>query len=77
MEQKPIISKSISAGSRVYYVDLYHDSKQQPYLSISEIPTHRAPKMKKRQRIFIHAENIEKFSKAFSEVADLLKNGIE
>lgn len=72
---KPIFSKGISAGTRVYYIDLHRDRKEQPYISISEIPKDKSPGLKKRQRIFIHAENVDQFAQAFSEVADLIRNG--
>lgn len=71
---KPTISKRISAGTRVYYIDAHTDSKGQHYISISEIPTDKSPGKKKRQRIFLHAENIEKFAQAFAEVANHIKN---
>ncbi len=71
---KPIISKRISAGTRVYYIDAHTDRKGQPYMSISEIPTDKSPGKKKRQRIFLHKENIEQFAQAFAEVADQIKN---
>lgn len=71
---KPTISKCISAGTRVYYIDAHTDCKGQPYMSISEIPTDKSPGKKKRQRIFLHKENIEQFAQAFAEVADKIKN---
>lgn len=71
---KPIISKRISAGTRVYYIDAHTDRKGQPYMSISEIPTDKSPGKKKRQRVFLHKENIEQFAQAFAEVADQIKN---
>lgn len=74
MENQPIISKSISAGTRVYYLDARADRKGQPYITISEIPTDKAPSKKKRQRIFIHAENVEQFAQAFGELANEIKN---
>lgn len=71
---KPIISKRISAGTRVYYIDAHTDRKGQPYISISEIPTDKSPGKKKRQRIFLHAENVDQFAQAFAEVANHIKN---
>lgn len=70
----PIITKRISAGTRVYYIDARADCKGQQYISISEIPTDKSPGKKKRQRIFLHAENIELFAKAFAEVANHIKD---
>lgn len=71
---KPIISKRISAGTRVYYIDAHTDRKGQPYISISEIPTDKSPGKKKRQCIFLHAENVDQFAQAFAEVANHIKN---
>lgn len=70
---KPTFTRQISAGTRVYYIDAHVDRKGQRYMAISEIPTDKSPGNKKRQRIFIHAENIEQFSQAFAEVADKIK----
>lgn len=64
----------VSAGTRVYYFDARVDRKGQRYIAISEIPTERAPKDKKRQRIFVHAENIDAFIKALAEVRNHIKD---
>lgn len=69
MDKEPIFSERVSAGTRVYYVDAHADSKGQPYISISEIPTEKAPGRKKRQRVFIHAEHIDELSEALAKVA--------
>lgn len=74
MEKKPLISKRVSAGTRIYYLDAFKDSKDNPYLSISEIPTDKSPGDKKRQRIFIHAENFSVFANALNEVIAELSN---
>ncbi len=71
---KPTISRRISAGTRVYYIDAHTDRKGQPFISISEIPTDKSPGKKKRQRIFLHAENVDKFAEALAEVATQIKN---
>jgi len=76
MDKKPIYCKSVSAGTRVYYMDAHKDKNGKPYLSISEIPTDRAPK-KKRQRIFIYQENFGEFAKAFAEITNLINNDSE
>lgn len=67
-------SRSISTGTRVYYVDAHIDRKGQPYMSISEIPTGKMPDKKKRQRIFLHVENLDAFAEAFAEVAAHIKH---
>lgn len=43
---KPVFTKSISAGTRVYYIDANKDKKGQYYVSISEIPTDKTPGVK-------------------------------
>lgn len=76
-ENKPIFSRRISAGTRVYFIDARVDKKSQTYLSISEIPTKKCPEKKKRQRIFIHGENVDQFTEALAEIAEFVKNGIK
>ncbi len=75
MEKNPIKSKRVSAGTRIYYLDAFKDSKGNPYLSISEIPTGKSPGNKKRQRIFIHAQNLGAFANALNEMVTELSNG--
>ena len=77
MDKQPIFSKRVSAGTRVYYIDAHVDHKCQPYITLSEIPTDKSPGKKKRQRIFIHFENVDKIAEAFSKVADYVKNEIK
>ncbi|NBJ07215.1 DUF3276 family protein [Alistipes sp. Z76] len=74
---KPTKTLRVSAGTRIYYFDAHKDSKGQPYISVSEIPVDRSPGKKQRQRIFIHDEDIDKFSAAFAEIADHIKNDSE
>lgn len=65
---KPTKTVRVSAGTRVYYFDAYEDTKGQPYISIAEVPVDRNPGKKKRQRIFIHVEDMDKFENAVSEI---------
>lgn len=74
MDNKPIKSARISAGTRVYYFDVRKDKKEQSYITISEIPTERAPGKRKRQHIFVHEQNLDDFIKAFTELSDHIKN---
>ena len=74
MEKNPIKTKRVSAGTRIYYLDAFKDSKGSPYLSISEIPTDKSPGNKKRQRIFVHAQNLETFANALNEMVAELSN---
>lgn len=71
---KPTFSKRISAGTRAYYIDARIDRKGQPYITITEIPTEKSPGKNTRQRIFIHATNVNQFARAFAEVANHIKN---
>ena len=64
----------VSAGTRVYYFDTNVDAKGQKYLSISEIPADHSPGKKKRQRIFIHGDNIQRFVDALNEITSIMKN---
>lgn len=67
----------VSAGTRIYYFDARTDKKGQPYISIAEVPVDRSPGVKKRQRIFIHTEDIGKFADAFDELAKHIRNESE
>ena len=71
---KPVFTRSISAGTRVYYVDANKDKKGQYYVSISQIPTDKSPSEKERQRIFIHTEKLDAFVEALSDIVNLIKN---
>lgn len=76
MEQEPLFSKTISARTRVYYIDAHIDAKQQLYIVITEIiKTKKDVCKKKRHRIVIHAETLDQFVQAFVEVANHIKNG--
>lgn len=75
MEKNPIFSRQISAGTRVYYIDVHEDRKGQRYVAITEIPTEAHPNLKKRERIFIHADKFDDFTDALKEVATHMKGG--
>lgn len=75
--EKPIFSKCVSTGTRVYYIDVFLDKKQGRYITVSEIPTDRTPGNRKRQRIFIHGQNVERFAEAFAEAIEKLNDGAE
>lgn len=69
MEDKPIFSTRLSAGTRVYYVDIRVDKREKKYMTLSEITTDKKPGQKKRERIFIHKENIQKFIDMVNEAS--------
>lgn len=71
---KPTKTVRVSAGTRIYYFDAQKDKKGQPYLSITEVPVDRSPGKKSRQRIFIHAEDLDSFAVAFAEIAKSIKS---
>lgn len=73
METKPLFTKKVSAGTRVYYLDVCKDSKDQLFLSVSEIPTDRKPGKKERQRVFLHADILERFTESFGEAVDYIR----
>lgn len=62
-----IKSVRVSAGTRVYYFDVHKDRNGHPYLSITEVPVGQNSGKRKRQRIFVHAEDFGKFSDALAE----------
>jgi hypothetical protein len=63
-------SKRVSAGTRLYYFDICSDRNGSEYLSITEVPTDRSPGNKKRQKIFIHSEDLVAFIEAAHEAAN-------
>lgn len=73
----PKFSKRISAGTRVYYIDVNTDTKGQEYLTLTEIPVEKSlpdgVKKQKRQRIFIHANNAESVLKVLTEAVNHIK----
>ena len=73
---KPTKTVSVSAGTRIYYVDARQDKKGRPYVSISEVPLDNNPGKKERQRIFIHHEDLDKVLSALSEVSDHVKQEV-
>lgn len=73
MDSKPIFSKSVSAQTRVYYIDTHKDRTGQSYLTISEIPKDKTPGNKKRQRVFVHANNADAFLEAIQEAVKTIK----
>lgn len=74
---KQKFSKRVSGGTRIYYIDTHKDSKGAPYIVVSEVPTDRSKGPKKRQRIFLHPEHLDKFQKALNDAIDQLRNDIE
>lgn len=72
--ENPTKTVRVSAGTRIYYFDAQKDKKGQPYLSITEVPVDRSPGKKSRQRIFIHAEDLDSFADAFAEIAKSIKS---
>lgn len=74
---KPIYSKRVSGGTRIYYVDTHKDSKGSPYLAIAEVPTDRSKGPKKRQRIFVHPEHLDEFQEAVNAAIEQIKNDIK
>ena len=71
--KKPILTSSVSAGTRLYYIDLFKDSKGGFYLSVAEVSFEKQSKKQSRQRIIIHPEDIDKFSEAFNSVVGQMK----
>ncbi len=74
--EEPIYSKRISAGTRVYYADVRVDKKGQRYMTLTEIPTEKSPGKSKRQRIFIHAENVAEFIAMTVDAAAWLNSNV-
>lgn len=58
-------NQTVSAGTRIYYIDARDDGKGNRYLSIAEMNT----RTKERTCIFVYAEHLEAFRRALDEAA--------
>ena len=63
-----IFTETQFAGTRAYHFDAREDVKGDPYLQIVETPTGGGKG--KRQRIFIHANDLAKFKETVCRVID-------
>lgn len=58
--------QTVSAGTRLYYFDVREDTKGNNYITVTEMNT----RTKKRNCIYIYAENIDKFRQALEDAAE-------
>lgn len=65
-----IKSIQIPSGTRVYYIDLREDTKGGKYITLTEIPTKDKHSKKKRARIFIHENHLDRIVKGLMEIND-------
>lgn len=72
MEKQPEKSIRVPAGTRVYFLDVLRDSREEPYVMLSEVPTARDT-ARKRTRIFIHKERLTEMVKAFREIVGYIE----
>lgn len=63
------MTRQVSAGTRVYYMDARKDTQGNAYLTVTEVPTSDKRQREKRERVFVHREHLEAFIKALGEVA--------
>lgn len=59
-------SKTVSAGTRVYFFDVRTDTKGQPYVTITE----QSRDGKRRSSVFLHREYLGEFKAALAEAID-------
>lgn len=76
MEQ-PKYSRKISAGTRVYFVDVHTDAKEQQYITLSELSVKEPnngsnPDRPKRQTIYIHKANMTQVAKAIEDAINFI-----
>lgn len=64
--KRPLSTRSVSAGSRIYYFDVRSDKKDQRYVTVTEM----AKSNEKRATIFLHAEDYDKFLDALKETIE-------
>lgn len=74
---KPTFTKKIVTSTRVYFFDIHHDTKGNPYLSISELPKENCPGDRKPQRVLVHKSFVEEFAEAFNEAVSQMKKEME
>lgn len=73
-EKDTLFSQFLSAGTRVYYFDAKVDVNGNLYMALSEIPTDKASKLKKRQRLFVPQCKIDAYVEAINKVAEFIKS---
>lgn len=77
-ENDIILSKTINAGKRIYYLDVKQNRKGELFLVITESKKvitddeTQAPRFEKH-KIFLYKEDFEKFSSAFEEALSYIK----
>ena len=71
----PLFSRTIKAGKRTYYIDINSTRQGDPYVTLKEqFRSHgEGESSVKKQKLFLYKEDISKFSKAFDEVIQHLK----
>lgn len=78
-EKKPIFTKSVKAGRRIYYFDVKQNSKGEYYVSITESKrnddtAHDASKDSstyERFRVIVFKEDYQKFTSALTETIQI------
>ena len=75
-EREDIFSRPVRAGKRTYFFDVKETRNQEYYLTITEskkqFPTDGKPYFEKH-KIFLYKEDFDKFSEAFQDVIDFIK----
>lgn len=66
--KQPLFTESQFAGTRCYHFDAREDVQGDPYLQIVECPTKGG--RGKRERIFVHAEDLEEFRRHVNSMVD-------
>lgn len=78
-EQDFVFSKSIKAGTRIYYLDVKRSKNLDLYLSITESKKKfqnddiNAPAIIEKHKIFLYKEDFDKFTDALTEIIDFIK----
>jgi len=75
-EREDIFSKPVRAGKRTYFFDVKETRNKEYYLTITEskkqFPVGGKPYFEKH-KIFLYKEDFDKFSEAFQEVINFIK----
>lgn len=67
MANKPKFTKKVSAGTRVYYMDVRTDTQGHEYVTITEQSVDK--ERPRRSTIFVHPEDMPAVMAAMEEVA--------
>lgn len=82
-DQEILFSRAIKAGTRIYYLDVKKNRKDEFFVAITESKkiidnSEETPIVTfEKHKIFLYEEDINKFNEAFAEVTNYIKQASE